>query len=235
MARALPRRGALAWIAIVVVVAGVAGWLALQPRSPQQRLQAATDLVSGIRVTTTVAGSSLAATRATADFGVGVGVRLVNVRIVDELRLDLRIETAKDVTLASPPRLCLVGPYSAPDDAGLSDRCWGDPDLSAVLTARLATDTAARPVLRAGTPIDLAVTVHRGEIRCDYPPGTWRVELSVNPLVDGTASADLDAPVITFDLPFAGTQPLRLIATTRYCGLAESIVRDQGEPVIATP
>lgn len=230
------RRGLFAVVALGgAVLAGGVVWAATQPRSPAERGQAAAQLVSGIRISATVSGSSLAATRATADFGVAQGVRLVLVRIIDELQLELRVQTDRDVTLASPPRLCLVGPYSAPDDAGLTDRCWGEPDLSQLLDSRLAPDGAGRSVLAAASPIALTATLQRGNARCDYPPGTWRLEMTVDLVIDGSPTGDLEVPAGTFDLPFAGTTALPLISSARYCGLAETIYRDQGEPPVASP
>jgi len=224
---------AAALLVLVVAVVGAAVWTAAQPRSPAQRLEAANALASGIHMTATVTGSSLLATNATADFGVGNGIRLVHVRITDELRLDLRITTDRDVVLAGPPRLCLVGPYSAPDDAGLTDRCWGEPDLAALLLAHVSTDGTGRPVLAAATPIALSVTLRRGDVRCDYPPGTWQLELTIDPLIDRSASGERDAPSVKVEVPFAGTSALPFVTESRYCGLADTIYRDQGEPPLA--
>ena len=61
---------------------------------------------------------------------------LVPVTVVESLALDVRLTADRDLVLAGPPRLCLVGPFAAPDDAGLIDRCWGDPDPGAALAAR---------------------------------------------------------------------------------------------------
>src|SRR5258706_8204691 len=190
------RRGLIAGALLVLVlaVASAAVWTAAQPRSPAQRLEAANALLSRIQMTATVTGTSLLATNATADFGVGNGIRLVHVRITDELRLDLRITTDQDVVLAGAPRLCLVGPYSAPDDAGLTDRCWGEPDLAALLLAHASTDVAGRPVLAAATPIALSPTLRRGGTRCDYPPGTRQPPPTIHPLIHGSAARAPPAP-----------------------------------------
>jgi hypothetical protein len=191
--------------------------------------------VAAVNVTATLTGSSLLATNAIADFGISGGIRSVHVRIVDRLQLDVRVETARDIVLAEPPRLCLVGPYSAPDDAGLTDRCWGEPDLAALFAAKLPKDAAGRPMLAPGTPIVLTVPLQRGTARCDYPPGTWQLELTMNPLIDGSASGNREPPAVKLDVPFATAQPLTLVTTSRYCGLAETIYQDQGEPPVATP
>ncbi len=236
-ARALLRstRGRIGLLLLLlVVIAGVAAW-ATQPRTPQQRAELAGQLAAAIHVTATVKGSSLLATNAIADFGISSGIRLVRVRIVDELQVDVRIDTAKDITFAAPPRLCLVGPYSAPDDAGLTDRCWGEPDVTALFAAQLTTDGGGRSMLTTAMPIAISVTLHRGTTRCDYPPGTWQLELTMDPLIDGASSGNREPPAVNLEVPFAGTEALTLVTDSRYCGLAETIYRDQGEPAVVTP
>jgi hypothetical protein len=153
------------------------------------------------------------------------------VRIIDSMDLGLQIASDHEIVLAEPPVLCLVGPYSAPDDAGLESPCWGEPDLSSLLAARLAMDSAGHYVLGT-TPIDLNTTLQRGAQRCDYPPGKWQVELKLNPA--GSSDGARYIPDTTFDVPIAGTGPLKLLATTetRYCGLATVIVQQQGEPEV---
>ena len=221
---------------LVVGLAGVtaAAWVALQPRTPGERLEAARQIAAGIHVTSTTTGSSLLATSAIADFGIGADVRLVRVRIVDELRLELRIQSDLEITLAAPPRLCLVGPFSAPDDAGLSDRCWGEPDLSSELAQRVETRDG-RPSLAAGRPIDVSVTLRRGDVRCDYPPGAWQLEVWVAPVIDGVASEDVLATTASLKVPFVGSGPLTMAPRSRYCGLANGIYQEQGEPDVVTP
>jgi hypothetical protein len=212
-----------------------AAWIGLQPRTPEQRLQAAWELAASVRVAANVTGSSLLATNAIADFGVGKEVRLVRVRIVEALQLQVRIESEVDVSLGGPPRLCLVGAYAAPDDAGLTDRCWGDPDLTATLAAHVGADASGRVTLHAGTPIEIAVDLRRGEIRCDYPPGTWGIEVWLAPVIDGVATEDLLATTGDLVVPFLGSGPLSMRRDARYCGLANAVYRDQGEPDLATP
>lgn len=224
---------------LILLIAGIRwrAWAGAPPRSPEQRDEAARDLLAGVRVWLTVVTSSLAATSAFADFGLVSGVHLVRVRIVDQLRLELRIEAGRDVALAGPPRVCLVGPHWAPDDAGLSDRCWGEPDFEALLAAKLAVDGAGHPVLQARTSIVLDAALRRGQVRCDYPPGEWRLDIAADPLIDGSAVGAIDLPDLIIELPCQGTAalPLLPIGQTRYCGLADAVYPEQGEPVVSSP
>lgn len=212
-------------------------WAGTRPRSPEQRLEAAKELVAAVHVSATVDASSLVATNAIADFGIDEGIRLVRVRIVNELRVSIRIEADHDIALAEPARLCLVGPYSAPDDAGLSDPCWGSPDLGELLAAQLESDAAGHPILREDRPILVAASLVRGDARCDYPPGEWHVEVVLNPLVDGSPVGDLYPPHVTLDVPLerADAPPLAEVLEDRYCGLASAVYREQGEPPVASP
>ena len=164
----------------VVVLAGVAlwAWTALRPAT-------ADELFDGITVTATVDESSLGATQAIADFGLDEGIRMVPVRIVEDLALEVRLETPRDVTLAGAPRLCLTGPFWNPLDAGLDDRCWGDPDLAALLARAMPADADGRVTLRAGSPVVLQAELARGDERCDYPPGDWLLEVDAEPVIDG--------------------------------------------------
>ena len=173
------------------------------------------------------------ATDAVADFGVGQDVGLVLVRIIDELALDLTVETEQAIELAQPPSACLVGPDPAPDDAGLSDRCWGEPDLSAVFAEALAESGQSAPRLDPDEPIVVAATLGRGEVRCDYPPGTWQLEMTIQPLVDGLPVEPIELAPVPIEIPSSGQQRLRLERQgTRYCGLATRQFLEQGEPPI---
>lgn len=228
----------LAVAAVVLVISALAfGAWAASPRSltPDQRETAAAELLTGIRVIATVRGSSLVATEAIADFGIGKTVGLVRVRIVDGLGIDLRIEAARDVSFAELLQFCLVGPFSAPDDAGLSDRCWGEPDLAAAVAARLPADSRGDPTIRAGQPLTLSVMLHRGDVRCDYPPGNWVLEIRANPLIDGTPVGARYLPDVNLHVPWATDGLLQLRADTRYCGLADGPYQEQGEPPVKTP
>ncbi len=234
-----PRVRLLLVALLVVLVAGLALglWAGTRPRSPEQRLEAAGALVAGVHVSAAVDASSLVATHAIADFGIDEGIRRVRVRIVSELRLSVRLEADRDVALAVPARLCVVGPYSAPDDAGLSSPCWGSPELGEILAAQLGSDAAGHPILLANRPIILAASLVRGNERCDYPPGEWHVEVVLNPLVDGSPAGDAYLPYAAFDVPLEepGAPPLVEVRQTRYCGLASAVYREQGEPPVASP
>lgn len=228
------------WLAILLVLigAGIAIWLwSSQPRTQLERHQAAEDLVAGVHVSVSVTSSSLSVTSAIADLGVSGGIHLVRVRILDELALDVHLETEDDLVLATPPRVCLVGPFSAPDDAGLSDRCWGTPDLEAAVGTQLAADADGHYLLMADRPIDVATTLRRGDVRCDYPPGEWQLEVTLNPIIDGLPVSAIEVlpAVVTVPLETAGPLPLFGGAETRYCGLASGVYRDQGEPPVAAP
>jgi hypothetical protein len=204
-----------------------------QPRSQEERLQAAGAALAGVHVSATAGDTSQIATEAVADFGIEEGVRMVPVRILDELSLDLRLEASDTITLASPPRVCLVGPFSAPDDAGLTDRCWGEPDLGELLAEQLGTDDAGHPTLEAGRPTIVAAVIRRGEVRCDYPPGEWQLEVTLEPLVDGRSAGALQLPPVAVSVPPTTTEPLPLMLFgTRYCGLANVVYCEQGEPPI---
>jgi hypothetical protein len=234
-------RSLLGIVVLAAVVIGGAGywiWSAAQSASPERREATARDLVERISVSVSVAETSLAATRAIADFGIDAGVRLVLVRILDEIRLELRIETPRDALLAGPPRLCLVGPAWAPDDAGLSDRCWGEPDLAAMVAAQLSPDLAGRVSLAADRPLLVDASVRRGDKRCDYRPGTWQLEIAVEPLIDGQSIGPFEAPPASFEVPLeAEGTPLPFVESgdSRYCGLAATVWREQGEPVVLSP
>jgi hypothetical protein len=217
------------WLGSLVVVCCL--FVGCQQTAPA----AADDPLGSVRLTPTVSDTSLVATGAFADFGVnGGGARQVRVRIIDSMDLGLHIASDHEIVLAEPPVLCLVGPYSAPDDAGLESPCWGEPDLSPLLAAKLARDSAGHYVLGT-TPIDLNTTLQRGAQRCDYPPGKWQVELKLNPV--GSSEGARYIPDTTFEVPITNTGPLQLLPTTqtRYCGLATAVVQQQGEPEVVAP
>lgn len=233
-----PRRIAvLGAIAIVVVLAAVAAWLRVGPRSEADRQAAADDLVAGIHVSVTVTGSTLAATQAIADFGVGQEVRLVLVRVVEAMTLAVGVRAERDVAFAEAPRFCLVGPFSAPDDAGLEDPCWGEPDLGSLAGGSFSVGEAGYPFLAAGESGTMTTELRRGDVRCDYPPGGWALELRVDPIVDGAPAGPRYASAAPFEVPLeaAESPPLLLLERARYCGLASQVYREQGEPAVASP
>lgn len=220
---------------VVVTLVVVTGIVAFNlPKSAEQREQIARELMSGVTASASANAESLLATGAFADFGVGNGIKLVRVRIVDDLNLHFELAATKDIALAEAPRVCLVGPYSAPDDAGLEDRCWGEPDISAQVDSALVPADGQR-VLRAGSPIAVDAQLRRGETRCDYSPGDWLLQVKLNPLVDGTAAGARYLDDVEFEIPVPEHGPLQLLLTdkTRYCGLATVIYTEQGEPEVA--
>jgi hypothetical protein len=139
------------------------------------------------------------------------------------------------VSFATPLRLCLVGPDSAPDDAGLEEPCWGEPDLETLDAARLPTDGAGHPLLAAARPLTITADLRRGDVRCDYPPGRWVLEIKADPIVDGTPAGARYLPDVAVEVPFDRSQALPVVARARYCGLASRVYREQGEPEVLGP
>jgi hypothetical protein len=213
----------------VVVLAGVAlwAWSALRPAT-------ADELIDGITVTASVDESSLGATQAIADFGLEEGIRMVPVRIVEDLALEVRLETPRDVVLAGAPRLCLTGPFWNPLDAGLDDRCWGDPDLEGLLTEAMPADANGRVTLRAGSPVVLQADLARGDERCDYPPGDWLLEVDAEPVVDSVTLPRQDIAEVPLTVPLEedGALAWRSNSDTRFCSFTAAVYTRQGEPEI---
>jgi len=201
--------------------------------SPEERQAAADALVAGIDATVTVDGGTLLATRAVADFGLDQPVRLVLVRIADELQVAVGLVSTSDVVLGGPIVACLVGPDAAPDDGGLESPCWGEPEIGPLIEAQLPRGDDGRLRIAAGSPVIVETAVRRGELRCDYPPGRWHLELRVDPIVVGGPAGPRYAPGATFEVPFDPAEPLALVMERRYCGLANRVIREQGEPAIA--
>jgi hypothetical protein len=228
---------------LIVLVFGLVLWgvvaprLRSAPRSAEEREVAAKELLSGIRISTHVSGSSLAASKALVDFLAENDVRLVLVRIVDNLDLEIRIEANHAVAFREPPSLCLIGPFSAPDDGGYSSPCWGTPDIGELVAAQLPADGAGHPMFPAGRAITLSATVHRGGLRCDYPAGRWLLRVEADPVVDGTPMGARQLAEIGFDIPWSSRGPLPFlpVKTVAYCGSANVVYKEQGEPQIASP
>ena len=213
----------------VVVLAGVAmwAWSMLRPRT-------ADELFAGITMTAAVNESSLSATQAIADFGVEEGVRMVPVRIVEDMVLELQLSADRDVTFAAAPRLCLTGPFWNPLDAGLSDRCWGDPDVNDALRAAMPAAAAGTVTLRAGSPVVVRVPIARGDARCDYPPGDWLLEVDAEPVIDGQAQPRQDIAKAPIMIPWDvdGALPWHDNSDTRFCSFTAAVYSRQGEPQI---
>lgn len=229
--------------ALSVLVSGFVAWRMLAvPSHANQRSAAelevtAGELMAGIRVWINVSDSRLAASKGLVDFMAENDVRLVFVRIVDRLDLEIHIQARQGVTLSEPPSLCLIGPYSAPQDAGYESGCWGTPDIGEVLATALPTDGAGHPMFPAGRAIVFSASLHRGGLRCDYPPGPWLLTVEANPLVDATPMGARQLREIPFDVPWAGSGPLPFlpVPTVAYCGSANIVYKQQGEPRIASP
>lgn len=221
--------------ALLVGVVAVAIWQFAGSGSPEDRERAAIAGVAAVRASVTVHDASLLATRAIADFGVGAEVRLVLVRIVDELRIELRIDSPQDLVVASPIVACLVGPDAAPDDAGLEGSCWGEPDLGPLIAGQLTPDAAGHLHLEAGRTVAISVTLQRGDVRCDYPPGDWHLELRLDPVVTGIPMGPRYASRAFVTVPYEREQAVALVSERRYCGLASRVFREQGEPSIVQP
>jgi hypothetical protein len=222
-------------IALLAIVAGLAvvalagsamwAWSALRPAT-------ADELFQGIEVTAAVDESTLGATQAIADFGLEEGVRMVPVRIVEDIVLDLQLEADRDVTFAAPPRLCLTGPFWNPLDAGLSDRCWGEPDVNEALREAMPADPAGTVTLRAGSPVSLRVPIARGDERCDYPPGDWLLEVDAEPVIGGQVlpRADITKAPVTIPWDVEGALPWH--DNARFCSFTAAVYTRQGEPTI---
>jgi hypothetical protein len=183
-------------------------------------------------VSATVLDAPLVATRTLADFGTEGGTRQVDIRVVDELRLELRIEAERLVVLTDEPIVCLVGPFHHALDSSRSDRCWGDPDLSAVLGSELLGNSEGRPVLSDKQMIVIEVTLARGDARCDYAPGEWHLEIAANPWIEHAAAGAREIANLVLDVPLEGAGLLdRLPADqARMCSDPASVYTSQGEP-----
>ena len=207
------------------------------PRSAEEREVAAKELLSGIQISTKVSTSTLAASKALVDFMAENDTRLVLVRIVDRLDLEIHIATEQAVAFREPPSFCLIGPYSAPQDAGYESGCWGTPDIGKLLAAELPTDGAGHALFPADRALVVTATMQRGGLRCDYPPGRWLLVVQADPLVDGTPMGARQVAEIGFDIPWSsGDQlPFLPVPTVAYCGSANVVYREQGEPQIASP
>jgi hypothetical protein len=214
----------------VLALAGVAlwAWSAFRPAT-------ADELLDGIEVEASVVEWRLGATQAIADFGIEEGVRMVPVRIVEDLVLELKLSADRDVTIAAPPRLCLTGPFWNPLDAGLSDRCWGEPDVTDALRAAMPADAAGTVTLRAASPVAIRVPIARGDERCDYPPGDWLLEVDAEAVIDGQAQPRTDIAKAPIAIPWNVGVPLAWHdnSDTRFCSFTAAVYTRQGEPRIA--
>jgi hypothetical protein len=200
------------------------------PAASRDPEQVALDQVRGVTAQVEIGETSLLAAAATADFGIEEGLRAVRIRVVDEMVITVNIGAETDVVLAEPPGLCLVGPFWNPLDAGLSDRCWGDPDLTAV--------SGIGTTLHAEEPAAFEGTIARGHERCDYAPGEWTLEVSLLPVVGGRGFGPVRIPDVIFTVPIEDPdEPLELLSPldTRVCSYSAAVVSRQGEPEVIDP
>jgi hypothetical protein len=194
----------------------------------------ASDPLPPVEVTVSVQDARLAATGMAADAGLEDGIHFVNLRYVTQLDVAVRLVAEDEIVLAGPPRVCLVGPFWNPVDAGLSDRCWGEPHLSDLVSELLPMNSDGNAIVPGGEPIEISLTVARGNVRCDYPPGEWDLEVAFEPLIDGVAQPRTylqDTPVhVAYDA--AQVLPYVSPAETRFCSYAGTIHGLQGAPGI---
>jgi hypothetical protein len=101
----------------------------------------------------------------------------------------------------------------------------------------LPTDGAGLALFPADRVLALSATLQRGGPRCDYPPGRWLLVVQADPLVDGTPMGTRQLAEIGFDIPWSSSDqlPFLPVPTVAYCGSANVIYREQGEPLIASP
>ena len=235
------RRRVAAVLLAVLALVGLAGIGALQladrsAPSPgaDDAAAAARELAAHLQVEAHVTRSSNGVIRASADLGIEEGVRAVPVRIVEELTLRLTITTDRDLPFAMPPRVCLVGPFWNPLDAGLSDRCWGEPDLGGLVADALRGGEGGELRLEAGERIDLDATIERGDERCDYAPGEWRLHIDAELRLGGSVLPRVHMADIPLDLPLepVGTVlPFYPSSETRPCSYIAAVYTRQGEPL----
>jgi hypothetical protein len=207
------------------------------PTSSADAEAEALELVRGVSAEVEVTDPTLVAAGATADYGVEQGLERVNIRVVDEMAVTVTITADADVLLAEPPGLCLVGPFWNPLDAGLSDRCWGAPDLTAVAADQMGTDAEGQTRLSAAEPITVEAALARGHERCDYAPGEWTFELSLRPVVGGEPFGPVRIPDVVFEVPITDDGPLVKLPLedTRVCSYPAAVVIRQGEPEVIEP
>jgi hypothetical protein len=227
-----PRIGLL--VASVISAIGASAWTAAQyPAQPAPDRPFVTfEVPAQIDVAASLVKVRLVATRALTDYGLEAGARYVAVRILSHVELEVVLVAASDIVLVDSPTLCLIGPYSMPGYVGLSEPCWGKPDASRLLRARMPVDREGRIVLRGGRPVILSAALTRDIDRCDYPPGAWLLEVGAEALIDGDHTR-LELGPVELTVPPDSDGPLRLVRPTHYCGIANVVFHEQGEPALA--
>jgi hypothetical protein len=221
---------------LMIISEGACGSAANGSPSPSliNREAEAQTLVAGIRVSVTVKDAALAVMSALADFGIEGGTRQVDVRVVKELQLELRIDTERLVVLEDEPIVCLRGPFYRAPVSTVSDPCWGEPDLTAVLKGELLGNSDGRPVLSNRQAVTVEVSLARTDARCDYAPGGWHLELAANPRIDGAAAGAREIANVVFDIPLDTVGPLERLPSeqTSICSSPASVFTSQGDPPV---
>ena len=181
----------------------------------------------------TVSRASFATAAAFAD-SLDTGIKLVRVRIVDQMDTRIELRTEDGLTLADAPVVCIHWRDAAPDDAGLESPCWGHPDPTETLL--MLSDDDGPFVLGPGESIVATSTMSRGAARCDYPPGEWILRVTLVPITDGLPGEPSYVRV-PFDVPYDPHEvlPAMPLDETRFCGLASEVIVQQGTPPTARP
>ena len=76
--------------------------------------------------------------------------------------------------------------------------------------------------------------IERGDERCDYAPGAWRLQIDAELRLDGSVLPRVDVADIALDLPLepVGTVlPFHPNSETRPCSYIAAVFTRQGEPL----
>ena len=128
------------------------------------------------------------------------------VGVVTSITAHLAFKSVWDLQLVGPLKLCLR--YSGGADTSLP-LCWGGDRITHLVNDALGAPAGASDswVLRNETAADLRVSLDRDPASCDYPPGTWQLELFANS-TNGLGQIWLTAPVdVPVDGPMATVGP----------------------------
>ncbi len=97
-------------------------------------------------------------------------------RVLTSLAVHLELETASDLPLVGPLRLCLR--YDTSGNTG-QPQCWGGDQLTKLVNAQIGapSDAAGPWVMTPSTNATVDVTLARDPAACDYPPAPWMLEV----------------------------------------------------------